>query len=279
MFKYVVFGLLVASAIASPAPSSELDCDHAEDMLMCLGVKAAATLERAARSADVNLVDGITFVRDTPVERTGKALKSESEIMSELPADSTEKAMAVATMMYDNAANFLQSHSLKVDMSEDSVVGRVLKDPTSLFSHKPGHNLGGHLGGGHGGLGGSHKKHKKMLMPLITLIGVKLLALAPVFLGGLALLVGKAVFVSKIALLIAGVLAFQKFFGAGSQLAGGFPGAGLFGKNNAAAPIAYEHPAAAYAQAQGQGYQYRRSFEKDAQQLAYAAQAPAAEAH
>ncbi|CAB0043816.1 unnamed protein product [Trichogramma brassicae] len=278
MFKSLVFCTLVASALAIPAPSaSHNNCNESDDMLSCYAVKAITVLDRASRSADINLIDGVSFVREGPVERSGKALKSESEIMSELPADSTEKAMAVATMMYDNAANFLQSHSLKVDMSEDSVVGRVLKDPTSLL-HKPGHGLGGHLGG-HGGLGGSHKKHKKMLMPLITLIGVKLLALAPVFLGGLALLVGKAVFVSKIALLIAGVLAFQKFFGAGSQLAGGFPGAGLFGKNNAAAPIAYEHPAAAYAQAQAQGYQYRRSFEKDAQQLAYAAQAPAAEAH
>ncbi|CAB0043806.1 unnamed protein product [Trichogramma brassicae] len=184
MFKYVVFGLLVASAIATPAPSSGLDCDHAEDALTCLAVKASATLERAARSADINLIDGVTLVRDTPV-----------------------------------------------------------------FSHSPS------------------KKHKKLLTPLLTLIGVKLFALAPIFLGGLALFVTKAIFLSKVAILIAGVLLFQKFFGAGSQIA--FPG-GLFGKNNVAPQYNYEP--ATYAQA-GAFTGYQRSL--DAQQLAYSAQAPA----
>ncbi|KAL7296223.1 hypothetical protein TKK_0010760 [Trichogramma kaykai] len=231
MFKYVVFGLLVASAIATPAPSSGLDCDHVEDALTCLAVKASATLERAARSADINLIDGVTLVRDTPVERTGKALKSESEIMSELPADSTQKAMAVATMMYDNAAKLVESHSLKVDMSE----GRTIDD--NIFSVA------------------STKKYKKMLSPLMTLIGVKLFALAPVFLGGLALFVTKAIFLSKVAILIAGVLLYQKFFGAGSRIAGGFPG-DFFAKNNVAQQYNYEP--AAYAQS-----------------LAYSAQAPA----
>ncbi|CAB0043815.1 unnamed protein product [Trichogramma brassicae] len=243
MFKYVVFALFVASAIAT-APSSDLDCNESADMLTCLAVKASSTLERAARSADINIIDGVTFVRDTPVERAGKALKSESEIMSELPADSTQKAMAVATMMYENAANFLQSHSLKVDMSEARHLN-VLD---------------------------SNKKLKKMLSPLMSIIGVKVFALAPIFLGKLALLVGKAIFFSKVALLIAGVLLFQKFFGAGSQLAGGFPG-GLFGKNNVTPQYTYEP--ATYAQAGAGAYSagYQRSL--DAQQLAYSAQAPA----
>ncbi|CAB0043809.1 unnamed protein product [Trichogramma brassicae] len=249
MFKYVVFGILVASAIATPAPSSGLDCNESNDQLTCLAVKAAATLERAARSADIEIIDGVTLVRDTPVERTGKALKSESEIMSELPADTTGKAMAVATMMYDNAANFLQSHSLKVDMSE----ARTIDD--KIFSHSHSHS---HL---------PSKKHKKLLSPLLSFIALKAFALAPIVLGKLALLVGKAIFFSKVALLITGVLLFQKFFGAGSQIA--FPG-GLFGKNNVAPQYNYEP--ATYAQA-GAFTGYQRSL--DAQNLAYSAQAPA----
>ncbi|XP_023313995.1 uncharacterized protein LOC111693506 [Trichogramma pretiosum] len=258
MFKYVVFGLLVASAIATPAPSSGLDCNESDDQLTCLAVKAAATLERAARSADIEIIDGVTLVRDTPVERTGKALKSESEIMSELPADSTEKAMAVATMMYDNAVNFLQSHSLNVDMSE----ARHL-DVDDIFSHSHSHLHSHHS---------PSKKHKKLLSPLLSIIGVKLFALAPFFLGKLALAVGKAIFFSKVALLITGVLLFQKFFGSASQLAGGFPG-GLFGKNNVTPQYNYEP--ATYAQAGAGAYSagYQRSL--DAQQLAYSTQAPA----
>ncbi|CAB0043808.1 unnamed protein product [Trichogramma brassicae] len=172
MFKYVVFGLLVASAIATPAPSSGLDCNESDDQLTCLAVKAAATLERAARSADINLIDGVTLVRDTPV-----------------------------------------------------------------FSLA------------------STKKYKKMLSPLMTLIGVKLFALAPVFLGGLALFVTKAIFLSKVAILIAGVLLYQKFFGAASHIAGGFP-SDFFAKNNVAP-------------------QYYNDQVNYAQNLAYSAQAPA----
>ena len=68
MLKYVVFGLLVASALAVPAPSSSLDCSKEEDTISCLAVKAATTLERASRSAEISLIDGVTFVRETPGE-------------------------------------------------------------------------------------------------------------------------------------------------------------------------------------------------------------------
>ncbi|XP_023313996.1 uncharacterized protein LOC111693507 [Trichogramma pretiosum] len=116
------------------------------------------------------------------------------------------------------------------------------------------------------------KKHKKLLSPLLSIIGLKVFALAPFFLGKLALAVGKAIFFSKVALLITGVLLFQKFFGSASQLAGGFPG-GLFGKNNVTPQYNYEP--ATYAQAGAGAYSagYQRSL--DAQQLAYSTQAPA----
>lgn len=58
-------------------------------------------------------------------------------------------------------------------------------------------------------------------MPFIATVGIKLLALAPLVLGALALLATKALFVGKAALLLSGILAFQKFMSYGST--GGFP--------------------------------------------------------
>ncbi|KAL7296215.1 hypothetical protein TKK_0010752 [Trichogramma kaykai] len=258
MFKSVVFCTLVASALAIPAPSASHNCNESDDMLSCYAVKAITSLDRASRSTDINLIDGVSFVREGPVERTSRALKSESEVMSGLPKDYVEKTLALATMMYENAANFLKSHSLKLNIPDMVAAGR---------------SLGLEEG----------KKNKKVLMPLMAAAGVKLLALAPLLLGGLVILVTKAVVVSKVALLVAGILAFQKFFGAGSGHSGF---GGLFGKTQtgyAPAPV-YDAPAGSYgAPVQQGGYNYKRSFaekqEASAQQLAYSAQAPNADSH
>lgn len=109
---------------------------------------------------------------------------------------------------------------------------------------------------------------------------MKLFALIPILLGSLGLLVLKALFVGKIALLLAGVLAFQKLFGSGSNGSGY---ANFFGKN--AQPVtgwidsgSQGWPAGSAAAIQPQGY-YKRSFEEnskmDAHSMAYSAQAPA----
>ena len=118
------------------------------------------------------------------------------------------------------------------------------------------------------------KKSKKHIHPILAIVAVKLLALAPIVFGKLVLLVGKAVFFAKIAFLIAGVLAYQRFFGAGAQGApGAVFGGNFFGRNPAY--NAYADGSAYAPVAQPEGY-YKRSFgeEAKAQQLAYSAQVP-----
>lgn len=77
MFKYVVIAtLLVASALAAPAaqdasqPSileEALDvyasCSGEEDLAVCLKLKALRFVDRAARSADIEVVDGFKIVQ------------------------------------------------------------------------------------------------------------------------------------------------------------------------------------------------------------------------
>ncbi|KZC11133.1 PREDICTED: uncharacterized protein LOC107189237 [Dufourea novaeangliae] len=261
MNKLVILGLLVGSAMAVPMPDSnvvqvnrDLDCLEQEDSLFsCMLVKAVSTLDRAARSSNIEIIDGVTFVRDTPMERSGKDLKTEMDIMNELPRDASDRAIKLATMLYESAMSFVKSHSLKLSMPEDGSISRALSE-------------------GRG-------KMKKMILPLIAVVGVKLFALVPILLGGLGLLVAKALFVGKIALLLAGVLAFQKLSSGGSS------GPASFFSKNAQPASGWADSGSqgwsAGAVAQPQGY-YKRSFEaeQDAHAMAYSAQAPSTnEAH
>ncbi|XP_076295421.1 DUF1676 domain-containing protein Osi14 [Lasioglossum baleicum] len=259
MTKLVLLGLLAASAMAVPMPDSnnllanrDLDCLEQEDALFsCMFVKAVSTLNRAARSGDFEIFDGINFVRETPMARSEKDLKTELDIMNELPRDASERAVELVNMLYKSTMSFIKSHSLKLSMPEDASISRALDE-------------------GRG-------KLKKMILPIVAAVAVKLFALVPILLGSLGLLVVKALFVGKLALLVAGVLAFQRLFGASSK-----GQANIFSKN--AQPAWIDNGSQGWssgAVAQQQGY-YKRSFEhqKDAHDMAYAAQAPTTnEAH
>ncbi|XP_011163927.1 uncharacterized protein LOC105198785 [Solenopsis invicta] len=254
MKRFLVLLLLVAYTAAGPTKvpvqsSQDLNClERDDDFFSCMFVKTVTAINRAARSSDIEIVSGITFVRDTPMERSSKSLTiNEVEIMNELPRDNSDKITKLSNMLYDSAISFMKSHSLKLSLPEGSVE-RALSE--------------------------GRAKIKKMIFPLIAAAGLKIFALVPILLGGLGLLALKAYVLGKIALFAAGVVAFNKLFG-GSNVAGGF-----FNKNPA--PVWYDNGAAGNWVAGGspvlqhQGY---RSFEKidekvDAHNLAYSAHAP-----
>ncbi|XP_034179321.2 DUF1676 domain-containing protein Osi14 [Osmia lignaria lignaria] len=262
MNKLVILGLIAASAMAVPMPDTDnvqlnrnLDCMEQENALFsCVFVKTIGTLDKAARSSDIEILDGVKFVRETPLERNGKDLKTEVDIMNELPRDTSDRAIKLASMLYESAMSFLKSHSLKLSMPEEGSISRALNE--------------------------GRAKIKKMALPLIAAAAIKLFALVPLVLGSLGLLVLKALFVGKIALLLAGVLAFQRLFGSGSSSGVG----NFFSKNTQ--PTAWLDngnqgwSAGAATNVQPQGY-YQRSFDVqnrkvDAHSMAYSAQAPIA---
>ncbi|XP_017891516.1 uncharacterized protein LOC108631857 [Ceratina calcarata] len=260
MNKLLILGLLATSAMAIPAPgpdnkslNTELDCLEEDNALFsCIFVKTIGTLNRAARSSDIEIIDGVKFIRETPMERSGKDLKTEVEVMNELPRDTTERAMKLIGMLYESAMSFVKSHSLKLSVPEEGSISRALDE-------------------GRG-------KLKKVALPLIIAAAVKLFALVPIVIGSLGLLVAKALFVGKIALLVAGVLAFQRLFGNGSSGAASF-----FSKNSSPSTGWVDSgsqgwPANAGIGGPSQGY-YKRSFDAengkiDAHSMAYSAQAP-----
>lgn len=72
----VILGFLAASATAVPTSvvnnvqlNRDLDCLEQENALFsCISVKTVSMLDRAARSSDIDIVDGVKFVRETPSE-------------------------------------------------------------------------------------------------------------------------------------------------------------------------------------------------------------------
>ncbi|XP_043267225.1 uncharacterized protein [Venturia canescens] len=260
MFKLAIVGLFVAAAMALPASQenhpADLNCLEEDSLFSCLFVKASSALDRAARSSNINLIEGVTFVRDTPLERTAKSLETETEVLNGLPRDASDRTLELVTMLYQSAVSFLKSHSLKINVPEESF-SRALVE-------------------GRG-------KIKKVLLPLIAAVGLKIFAVVPIILGGLAILVLKALFVGKIALIIAGILAFQRLFGSGaSGVSGGSLGGNFLNKYTQPAASWVDNgagqgwAAAGAAQTAGQGY-YKRSFDdvkNDAQNLAYSSHVP-----
>lgn len=129
--------------------------------------------------------------RDQSVSaRSGKAI-SENEIVDSLPTEKSERTSRLIDLAMDSLTSFLDTHSLEVKFPKESTqeVARALEE-------------------GRG-------KLKKIAGPLMLAVGAKLIALVPLFLGGLIFLAIKALVVSKIAFVLAAILGLQKL-GAGS---------------------------------------------------------------
>lgn len=92
------------------------DCGE-KDFGTCLGVKAVTAMNNAARSDDLKLFDGVSFVRSGEVDRSGRAL-SESELENSLPEESAQKRSRLIDLFFDAAFRFLKSHSLQLRMPE-----------------------------------------------------------------------------------------------------------------------------------------------------------------
>ncbi|EDV90708.1 uncharacterized protein LOC6569765 [Drosophila grimshawi] len=220
-------------------------CLDSDDMATCLAVKGITALNRAARSNNIELVNGVTFMRDpaSPVQRSGKSL-SEQDIYAELP-QGEERNGRLVDLAISSVTDFLTTHNLEFKLPAETTqqVARALDE-------------------GRG-------KIKKMIGPIALAIGAKLFAVIPLVLGFLALLTFKAVIVAKIAFVVALLVG-------GSRLLGGFGnkfgGVGSFGGGyNSNAWSAPASPG--WSSAASSSYPYARSIAvDDAQELAYSGQ-------
>lgn len=210
MFKFAVVGaLFVVSALAAPAsqdaaaapqPSileEALDvyasCSGESSIAVCLKMKALRYVDRASRSADIEVTDGFKIVQteETKNSRADNA-RSLNDIESTLPAETEAKEAAIDQAIVDRASKFLSTHTVELSLPED--VSRSFDEAR-----------------------GKKKKIVKSLLPILLLLKLKAAALIPIALGALALIAFKALVIGKIALIISLILGLQKLLAYKSQ--------------------------------------------------------------
>lgn len=213
-------------------------CAKDADTAACVAVKAAAALERAARTTGpVQLLPGLTIMKNSDEgsssQRDSRALPTEEELRGQLQ----QQPSKVTDMVVNSAIRFLQSRTLqfKFPQTNPEELSRAIEE-------------------GRG-------KLKKKVLPILGFLAVKIVAVLPILLGIIGFFALKALVFGKLALLIAGVMAFQKY----ASASGGF---GKIADTWSSANVqASPWPASAAPSTNGGGY-YRRSMQ-EAQQMAY----------
>ncbi|XP_055383064.1 uncharacterized protein LOC129613136 [Condylostylus longicornis] len=228
-------------------------CADTDDVATCLAVKGITALNRAAKSSNIEILPGITFTREQSESvRSGKSL-SENEIMTTLPKENEEKTGRLLDLALDSAIEFFKTHTLQIKVPQETTqdFARAIEE--------------GRKGGG---------KMKKIMGPLMMAVGAKLIAMIPIFLGGLALLAIKAVVVAKIAFVMAILLGASKLFAGGAGGVLGKLGGGT-GYNNAGWNSGWSgaQGTGGWTAAGTGGYPYARSYDtQEAQDIAYRGQ-------
>ncbi|XP_008548241.1 uncharacterized protein LOC103571745 [Microplitis demolitor] len=158
-----------------------------DEMSSCLKLRLITAMDRVSRSAQLNIAEGVTVVRDenSPRDKIEEAPKTPQEIEASLPRALEDKEDALNSMIFDKFVRFFQSHTLKLKLPNVEELSRSLTEE------------------------GRGKKKKGMggLLAIPLLIGGTLVPLA---LGALALLAGKALIVSKLALVLASIIGLKK---------------------------------------------------------------------
>ncbi|KAI4495824.1 hypothetical protein M0802_008447 [Mischocyttarus mexicanus] len=160
------------------------------DISPCLKLRLLSAIDRVSRSAQLDVADGVTFLREGPI-REEEVPKSVQEIEANLPRALDDKEEALNGMIFERIVKFFQSHTLKLKLTD-------IEELQRSFSEE-----------------GRRKKNKMGgLMAIPLLIGGTLVPLA---LGALALLAGKALIVSKLALVLASIIGLKKLVSGGHE--------------------------------------------------------------
>jgi len=92
------------------------DCAKDSDAIVCLAVKAATALERAAHlGGDVQVLPGLTVTKNTDegsAQRDSRSLPTEDELRNQLQQEPADGSSKVLDMVVNSALRFLQSRTL-----------------------------------------------------------------------------------------------------------------------------------------------------------------------
>lgn len=165
-----------------------------KDSVSCVKYKLFSFVDKMIGARDTfALTEGVTVVKVPGAEQEGAPRSINAD-------DSVE------SLILSRVQNFLQSHTIKVELKGADVVnavsstGRALEDVSE--------NIFGDDEQGEGR--GKKKKAGKLIGPLLALLALKAAALLPLALGAIALIAGKALLIGKIALVLSAVIGLKK---------------------------------------------------------------------
>lgn len=212
-----VFTILCGIALVSALPAEETrqsrnavgadsdlmdsiysDCLR-KDSVSCVKYKLFSFVDKMLDQKDTfALTEGVTVIKtDKPNEGGApRALTGDESIES---------------LIFSRIQNFLQSHTIKVDLKGADIVNAVTS--TGRAIEDVSDNLFGSDDASANEVNearGKKKKAAKILGPLLLALGLKAAALLPLILGAIALIAGKALLIGKIALVLSAIIGLKK---------------------------------------------------------------------
>lgn len=200
--------LLIVSISALPAEETRHARNVADNELMdsiysdCLKKDSMSCVKYKL----FNFVDKMIGARDNFAITEGVNVVKVPESEQEGAPRAINGDESVESLILSRVQNFLQSHTIKVELKGSDVVnavsstGRALEDVSeNIFGDEET-----------GEARGKKKKAAKILGPLIAMIALKAAALLPLLLGAIALIAGKALLIGKIALVLSAVIGLKK---------------------------------------------------------------------
>lgn len=168
-----------------------------KDSVSCVKYKLFSFVDKMIDQKDTfALTEGVTVIKTPSVDGNEGAPRT-------LTGDES-----IESLLMNRVSNFLQSHTIKVDLKGSEIVnaftstGRALEDVSDGLFGDDANEVSEARG--------KKKKAAKIIGPLLLAIGLKAAALLPLVLGAIALIAGKALLVGKIALVLSAVIGLKK---------------------------------------------------------------------
>lgn len=173
------------------------DCVR-KDSVSCVKYKLFSFVDKMIGQKDTfALTEGVTVIRSPTPDGTDGAPRT-------FTGDES-----IESLVMSRVQNFLQSHTIKVDLKGSEIVNAV-SSTGRAFEDISDNLFGDEANEIQSEARGKKKKAAKILGPLLLALGLKAAALLPLLLGAIALIAGKALLIGKIALVLSAVIGLKK---------------------------------------------------------------------
>nr|CAI5850137.1 unnamed protein product [Callosobruchus analis] len=200
------------SALAHPAADNSVQTENdlldsiysdclRKDSMSCLKYKIFSFVDKMLGHKDtITVTEGVQIVKTGETDGAPRAISGDDTI---------------ETVLFNRIANFLDTHTIKVDIKGSDIVNAVSSTARSLnevaetLSEEELQEEKDLLEEGRG----KKKKANRILGPLMAAIMLKGAVLGKLALAAIAMIAGKALLVGKIALVLSAIIGLKKLFG------------------------------------------------------------------